>query len=313
MGTLDDAAERGKCVPDGPLSYGMEVEMMKQDAQRQEPLVPVIASMLEETVSRNEKNCKKSSLPSFHGRRPPLSASDFVTRVAKYSGASPCCFAVGLIYMERLKKRDAGVCLTPGNFQRLFLVAVMSASKFLDDFYYSNKHWAEVGGIQTVELNRLELEFLFRMGFRLHMQRGEYDWFTEELHARVRPEHIAAAEAFSAPAVQTTATATPAPTAAPAIKASHCAAQTKPALGAAPATNAGADVNSYSSANTMPSCSSVPLARNTSGSHFTQVPHSRKYSGQGGGSGVHLNWQLHPRHIENLPSGVNRKMDWVYC
>ncbi|EKX32551.1 hypothetical protein GUITHDRAFT_82190 [Guillardia theta CCMP2712] len=165
---------------------------MKKDAARQEPLVAVIAHMLEETVVRNEQLQKKSSLPSFTGRRPPLTASAFVNRVAKYSGASPCCFAVGLIYLERMKKRDPGVCLTTTNFQRLFLVAVMTAAKFLDDFYYSNKHWAEVGGMTTVEINKLELEFLFRMGFSLHMQREEYDWYAEELHSRAQQEILTA-------------------------------------------------------------------------------------------------------------------------
>jgi hypothetical protein len=122
--------------------------------------------------------------------------------VAKYSGASPCCFAVGLIYLERMKKRDPGVCLTLANFQRLFLVSVMTAAKYLDDFYYSNKHWAEVGGITTQEINRLELEFLFRIGFNLHMQREEYDWYAEELHARVEEEALKAAQAAAAkPAV----------------------------------------------------------------------------------------------------------------
>mmetsp|Transcript_18659 Transcript_18659/g.42702 ORF Transcript_18659/g.42702 Transcript_18659/m.42702 type:complete len:329 (-) Transcript_18659:117-1103(-) len=179
-------------VPDATqISFPGLIELMKKDAARQEPLVAVIANMLEETVVRNEQLQKKSSLPSFTGRRPPLTASAFVNRVAKYSGASPCCFAVGLIYLERMKKRDPGVCLTTTNFQRLFLVAVMTAAKFLDDFYYSNKHWAEVGGLTTIEINKLELEFLFRMGFSLHMQREEYDWYAEELHSRAQQELLA--------------------------------------------------------------------------------------------------------------------------
>ncbi len=69
----------------------------------------------------------------------------------------------------------------------------MTAAKFLDDFYYSNKHWAQIGGITTQEINRLELEFLFRMGFSLHMQREEYDWYAEELLSRVDcapPPHV---------------------------------------------------------------------------------------------------------------------------
>ena len=139
-------------------------------------------------VMRNEEHQKVSNLTSFTGRKPPLTPCAFVTRIGKYSGASPCCFAVGLIYLERMKKRDPGVCLVSTNFQRLFLIAVMVAAKFLDDFYYSNKHWAEVGGITLAEINRLEIEFLFRMGFSLHMQREEYDWYAEELHAKVEAE-----------------------------------------------------------------------------------------------------------------------------
>jgi len=111
--------------------------------------------------------------------------SFFLRRIAKYSGASPCCYAIGLIYLERMKKRDTGLYLNSTNFQRLFLVSTMTAAKFLDDFYYSNKHWAQIGGITTQEINRLELEFLFRMGFSLHMQREEYDWYAEELLSRV--------------------------------------------------------------------------------------------------------------------------------
>lgn len=41
-------------------------------------------------------------------------------------------------------------------------IAVMTAAKMFDDFYYSNQHWAEVGGISVTEMNNIELEFLFR-------------------------------------------------------------------------------------------------------------------------------------------------------
>lgn len=173
-------------VPDATEhSHQSLIEIMKADAARQEPLTSVIGAMLEETVLRNDLKQKQSSLPAFTGRRPPLSASAFVARIAKYSGASPCCYAIGLIYLERMKKRDTGLYLNSTNFQRLFLVSTMTAAKFLDDFYYSNKHWAQIGGITTQEINRLELEFLFRMGFSLHMQREEYDWYAEELLSRV--------------------------------------------------------------------------------------------------------------------------------
>jgi hypothetical protein len=42
----------------------------------------------------------------------------------------------------------------------------MCAAKFLDDLYYSNKHWAQIGGVTTAELNNQEMEFLTKMDFQ---------------------------------------------------------------------------------------------------------------------------------------------------
>jgi hypothetical protein len=67
------------------------------------------------------------------------------------------------------------------NMQRLFLVAVMTAAKFLDDRYNSNKVWAQVGGIPTAELNQLEMQFLFRLSFSLYISREEYDAYISSL------------------------------------------------------------------------------------------------------------------------------------
>mmetsp|Transcript_14070 Transcript_14070/g.48479 ORF Transcript_14070/g.48479 Transcript_14070/m.48479 type:complete len:244 (-) Transcript_14070:40-771(-) len=168
-----------------PCSHLVELqEFMASDAARQERLVAVIAVMLQETVNATQSLCRPTKLSSFDGPKPHLSASSYVKRIMKYSDASPCCLVVGAIYLERLKKRDDMVALTVYNFQRLFLVAVMLASKFLDDAYASNRIWAEIGGLMVEELNHLELEFLYRIAFSLSISREEYDWYAEELHRR---------------------------------------------------------------------------------------------------------------------------------
>jgi hypothetical protein len=59
----------------------------------------------------------------------------------RYSRLSPCCFVIALIYLERLKRKEDSIFVTSTTFQRLLLVAVMVAAKFLDDYYESNKHW----------------------------------------------------------------------------------------------------------------------------------------------------------------------------
>lgn len=171
----------------GGITMQQQIAAMKADAAQQEHLVKLVSELLEETVARNDSMGRSTTLAAFEGEKAPVTAASYVRRIAKYGGCSACCFAVGLIYLKRLKRREASVCLTSCNFQRLFLVAVMMGAKFLDDSYYSNKHWAEVGGMSTAELNCLELEFLFRLGFSLALTREEYDSYVALLMGDERP------------------------------------------------------------------------------------------------------------------------------
>lgn len=156
-------------------------DAIKRDAKAQDHLIVIITDMLEETIARNDAKGRKGELASFEGDKAPITPAAYVKRIVKYGGCSPCCFAVGILYLERLKRRQNKLCLTSNNFQRLFLIAVMEAAKYLDDFYYSNKHWAEVGGISTREINALELEFLFRLNFNLSVKRQDYDSFVLQI------------------------------------------------------------------------------------------------------------------------------------
>ena len=54
---------------------------------------------------------------------------------------SESCFLVGLVYLDRLKQREPALRLTPTSLQRLLLVAVMLAAKFLEDASIPSKWW----------------------------------------------------------------------------------------------------------------------------------------------------------------------------
>ncbi|EKX41964.1 hypothetical protein GUITHDRAFT_153713 [Guillardia theta CCMP2712] len=157
-------------------------EAMIADAAEAERLIDAVGKLLDHTVKLNESKGRKSSLKSFEGGTVTISISQYIKRILKYGGCSPCCVFVALMFLQRLKDRHGdGVCLTPSNFQRLFLVAMMTSAKFLDDFYYSNASWAEIGSLKLKELNKLELDFLFLMEFDLHIHRFEYDKFVASL------------------------------------------------------------------------------------------------------------------------------------
>jgi hypothetical protein len=122
------------------------------------------------------------SLQAFESDEPsPVSPVDYIKRILKYGGCSKCCVVVGLMYLDKLKRSDSSVRLTSYNFQRLLLVSIMVAAKFFEDEYYSNRHWAEIGGLTVQELNSLELEFLFRMTFNLNVKRDQYEAFVNQI------------------------------------------------------------------------------------------------------------------------------------
>ena len=57
----------------------------------------------------------------------------------------------------------------------------MLAAKFFDDQYFNNAYYAKVGGVKADEMNLLEIEFLFRVNFTLHVTPELYNNYHQEL------------------------------------------------------------------------------------------------------------------------------------
>lgn len=57
----------------------------------------------------------------------------------------------------------------------------MSAAKFYDDNFFTNELYARVGGISVMELNTLELEFVFLINFSLSISQKEFQKYYNEL------------------------------------------------------------------------------------------------------------------------------------
>ena len=147
---------------------------MRRDAQNQEGIPGRLGSALDKTVPF--RMVRLPELAQFEGpRRCALPPSAFLNRMLRYGQASPCCMVVAMKYLERINARLPAACLTALNMQRLLLTLVMIASKYLDDYFCSNKQWAAIGDLPTPELNRLELDVLTLMDFKLNITREEYD------------------------------------------------------------------------------------------------------------------------------------------
>lgn len=107
-------------------------------------------------------------------------SSRYSSRIHKYASCSNECFILALIYIDRLIQRN-NFLLTELNVHRVVITAVLLAAKFFDDAYYNNAYYAKVGGVLVSEMNGLEVDFLFRINFSLHVTPDLFQKYREEL------------------------------------------------------------------------------------------------------------------------------------
>ncbi|KAH7280843.1 hypothetical protein KP509_36G016500 [Ceratopteris richardii] len=141
--------------------------------EREAPRVLLaLAAALERLVGRNERCLKDISehrkMTIYHGLRPPnISVLKYLERMHKYSNCSPSCFVVGFVYIDHLLHKQPDVPIISLNVHRLLITSVMVATKLLDDV--------------NAELNALEIDFLFRLDFRLQVTSNMFEGYCSHL------------------------------------------------------------------------------------------------------------------------------------
>lgn len=152
-------------------------------------VLSVLASLLEREVAKNEKlleTTKKKKLTVFHGLQAPnLSIQSYIDRIFKYSNCSPSCFLLAYVYIDRFIHQQPEFPITTLNVHRLLITSIMLAAKFIDDAFFNNAYYAKVGGVSTLEINRLELEFLFNLDFKLQVTVDVFEGYCLQLEREV--------------------------------------------------------------------------------------------------------------------------------
>merc|ERR1711936_1051527 len=115
--------------------------------------------------------------------------------ISRQACAGPNSLVLALLYLERLRRRNPDY-LTTVSSADLFLVSLMVASKFLHDDGEEdevfNDEWASSGGIDTKELNRLEVKFLAAMDWRIFVDDTEFQTTLSRLEADIAIREVTA-------------------------------------------------------------------------------------------------------------------------
>lgn len=126
----------------------------------------MLAALLMQLLSNND-TLPVRLLTLFHARTPPpISVAHYLQRFVRYAPFGNECFILLLVYLDRIVQHT-GLVISSLSIHRLIVTGLLLATKFSQDRYYTNGHFARVGGLPLSELNALELEFLHCVGFRL--------------------------------------------------------------------------------------------------------------------------------------------------
>ncbi|CAF9911551.1 MAG: hypothetical protein GOMPHAMPRED_007450 [Gomphillus americanus] len=132
-------------------------------------LVPIIASMLMELIRHNDDMpVTNTGLTRFHSRAPPgISVRDYLQRLAHHATLSPPILLSMVYYIDRLCSLWPKFTINSLTVHRYLITSATVASKGLSDSFWTNSTYARVGGVSLKELALLELEFLWRIEWRI--------------------------------------------------------------------------------------------------------------------------------------------------
>ncbi|KAK0732605.1 cyclin-domain-containing protein [Apiosordaria backusii] len=134
-----------------------------------EDMVVLIAHMLGELIETNDVLALKSgNLTRFHSRTAPgISVLDYLHRLARHATLSPPLLLSMVYYIDRLCACYPEFTINTLTVHRFLITAATVAAKGLSDAFWNNSTYAKVGGIKVNELKLLELEFLYRVDWKI--------------------------------------------------------------------------------------------------------------------------------------------------
>lgn len=166
--------------------------------------VQVIASIWPNSVSS----------PSSGNSKPIADLNTFLHHILKHSRTTHSTLQLAIFYLFRIRsrvqeKRNDDVYVSCG--RRMFLAALISAHKYLQDKTYKNSAWSKVSGLNVQEINHAEKVMLQLLDYRLYVKKDTYDqWILMlQTHLKVNPATTATTTApIATPTMQAAASNT---------------------------------------------------------------------------------------------------------
>eukprot|EP01133_Synstelium_polycarpum_P007026 gene7026-8168_t len=177
----------------GTTSLDSILEILQKDPPKYTPpgvqkrdtkdniLLDVLCTVINKLTTNGDKikNDRREFYPP--NRKPPTICIDaYLARLLKYSPCSKECFVMSLVYIDRFL-RQCDLIVNSMNIHRLVITSLLISTKYLDDIFYNNEFYSQVGGISLREMNGLEVVFLSMMDYTVNCSLDEFNVYSLEV------------------------------------------------------------------------------------------------------------------------------------
>ncbi|KAJ7917779.1 hypothetical protein B0H13DRAFT_1608086 [Mycena leptocephala] len=148
-----------------PSTHSPEL-MQLLDITLSPPVIDYLVTCVADTVDYafGQPSAPPSQLSSF---------KRFVSSTLSYADVAPATLLVALVYIARARPH-LSIALAQWARERVFLGALIAASKYTQDSTLKNAHWAMVSGVfGTGDIGRIEREFLEVLDWELGVREGD--------------------------------------------------------------------------------------------------------------------------------------------
>ncbi|KAI8989605.1 cyclin-domain-containing protein [Pilobolus umbonatus] len=132
------------------------------------------------------------STPTTTNTKSIADLNTFLHHILKHSRTTHSTLQLAIFYLFRIRsrvqeKRVNDPYVSCG--RRMFLAALISAHKYLQDKTYKNSAWSKVSGLNVQEINYAEKVMLELLDYRLYVKKDTYDqWiFMLQSHLKAQP------------------------------------------------------------------------------------------------------------------------------
>lgn len=150
----------------------------KTEEDKSTNLETYISCILSEISGNNENVSFNPDDPYSTEKPSKVKLSYYFERIKKYTKIENSTLIIILIYVDRMCTLS-GIILNPHNIHRIILGCLLIAIKYNEDVYYTNMHYANVGGISLEELNCLEYYTIQLLNFDLYISDEIYQKYVK--------------------------------------------------------------------------------------------------------------------------------------